>query len=97
MVEPPRILTEVPESFTVHVNDTLEINVHVIGVPPPSITWRKDGVTLTGPRITITGSNFSLSDVQHSDAGVYTITAQNLAGMVQMNYSVFIRCKSHIK
>ena len=79
--------------FMVDENDTLAINISVTGIPPPSITWRKIGAILNNSRLTITGSNLVLSNAQHSDAGVYTLTAQNLAGTAQGRYNVFVRCE----
>ena len=81
-------VTSATSDFLVDENDTLAINISVTGIPPPSITWRKDDKILND-----NGSNLVLSNAQHSDAGVYTLRAQNLAGTVQRSYNVSVRCK----
>ena len=66
------------------------------GVPQPNVTWRKDNVNLNDdPRFTITGANLSLSNVQPTDAGEYTITAQNIADTEVERYNVIIQCELH--
>ena len=87
-----RIIT--PASDITVNDETLEINVYVIGVSQPSITWSKDGEVLNdNPRFTIIGSNLSLPNAQYADAGVYKMTAQNIADTAQRSYYVIIRCK----
>lgn len=93
--EDPEIVTPA-NNILVNEGDTLRVNVNVTGVPQPSITWKRDGQVLDSindPRVTITGSNLSLSDAQHTDAGVYEITAQNIANTVKRSYNVIVRCK----
>ena len=64
------------------------------GVPQPSITWRKDGEVLNiNPRFTITDSNLSLPNARYTDAGEYTITAQNIADTAETRYTVIVQCK----
>ena len=83
-------------AITIIQNETLEINVDVTGVPQPDVTWRKDNEILDDdPRFTITGSNLRLSNAQPTDAGEYTITAQNIADTEVERYSVIIQCELH--
>lgn len=74
-------------------NEMLLINIEVTGNPPPSITWQKNGEDISDPRVMISGSTLSISSVQHSDAGRYTVTAQNAADTVQISYRVIVQCK----
>ena len=93
-VEAPKIALVTPASVTIFENETLEINVDLTGVPQPDVTWRKDNEILDDdPRFTITGSNLSLPNVQPTDAGEYTITAQNIADTEVERYNVIVQCE----
>ena len=93
-VEAPRIALVTPASITIFENGTLEINVDLTGVPQPDVTWRKDNEILNDdPRYTITGANLSLPNVQPTDAGEYTITAQNIVDTEVEHYDVIIQCE----
>ena len=64
------------------------------GYPQPSITWQRDNEVIDNerdPRITITGSNLSLSNVQYTDAGEYSITAINYLATIGRRYYVIIQ------
>ena len=66
------------------------------GEPQPDVTWRKDNVILNDdPRFTITGSNLLLPNAQRTDAGQYTITAQNIADTEVEHFNVIIQCELH--
>ena len=64
------------------------------GYPQPSITWQRDNEVIDNERdsrVTITGSNLSLSNVQYTDAGEYSIMAINSLGTVGRRYNVIIQ------
>jgi len=85
-----------PSSDLTFVQDeTLSLNVYVTGVPQPDITWRKDNnnINFNDPRVTLNGTNLTVSDAQYTDAGVYIIRAENIADTTEMSYRVFIKCK----
>ena len=74
--------------------ETLQINVYVTGFPQPSITWQRDNEVINNerdPRVTITGSNLSLSNVQYTDAGDYSIMAINSVGTIRRRYNIYIQ------
>jgi hypothetical protein len=80
---PPQI-TSPPQSATGTVGATAQFAVEASGSAPLSYQWRKDGINLanggrlggvTGPALTITG-------LQLTDAGVYTVIVSNAAGTV---------------
>lgn len=80
--------------ITINQDEMLEINVSVTGVPQPNIIWKKGSEVLdNNPRFTITGSNLSLPNAQHTDAGEYSITAQNIADTVRTSFDVIVRCE----
>ena len=92
-VEAPRIAAG-STMITLNQDEPLEINVSIIGVPQPNIIWRKGSEVLNNnPRFTITGSNLSLLNAQYTDAGEYSITAQNIADTVRTSFDVIVRCK----
>ena len=94
-VEAPRI-TAGSTIITLNQDEPLEINVGVTGVPQPSVTWRKGSEILyNNPRFMVIGSNLSLPNAQYTDAGEYSITAQNIANTVRTDFDVIIRCKLH--
>ena len=93
-VEALRITLVTPATVTIIQSETLEINVSVTGVPQPNVTWRKDNEILDDDlRFTITGSNLRLLNVQPTDAGEYTITAQNIADTEVKRYTVIVQCE----
>ena len=96
ILEDPSIVILTPAGKLFTEGGNLEINVHVTGVPQPTITWRRDGVVIDeqDPRVTITGANLNLSNVRPNDAGEYTITAVNIANTEIERYNVIIQCKT---
>lgn len=97
ILENPRIVILTPAGKLFNEGGNLEINVHVTGVPQPTITWQRDGVVIDeqrDQRVTITGANLNLSNVRPDDAGEYTITAVNIADTEIERYNVIIQCKT---
>ena len=79
IVVKPTITTQ-PKSQTVTVGGSATFSVTANGTAPLSYQWYKNGVTLTGA--TATSSSYTISNVQSSDAGSYTVTVSNSAGSV---------------
>ena len=74
-------------------NSTLQINVNISGVPLPSVTWTHNGVEIMSDRrITISNTGLSITNVQHTDAGVYSVTAQNCVETEGEVYNISINC-----
>lgn len=47
--ESPKISSSsAPEELTIAVNSPLELECSAVGVPPPTLTWLKDGHPLEG-------------------------------------------------
>uniref|UniRef100_A0A3Q2GH42 Hemicentin-1 n=1 Tax=Cyprinodon variegatus TaxID=28743 RepID=A0A3Q2GH42_CYPVA len=82
VLEPPKIShSSSPEELTVPVNSPLELECSAVGVPPPTISWLKDGRPLEGADIIQQdGQVIRISKVQVEDAGLYTCLASSLAG-----------------
>ncbi|KAG8436526.1 hypothetical protein GDO86_007581 [Hymenochirus boettgeri] len=90
---PPVIITH-QEEYVVPVDMSVMLFCEAHGSPTPEITWHKDGVLLTksvGPRMLASGG-LHMAVVQPDDAGLYTCTAENIAGSIssKMNLSVLI-------
>ncbi|XP_065883664.1 neural cell adhesion molecule 1-like isoform X2 [Dysidea avara] len=90
VAESPRIM---PTSSNMEfVQDgTLQINVDISGVPPPNVTWRFNGADIVSdPRITTADTSLTITNVQHTDAGMYSVTAENCADIETEEYNVVI-------
>lgn len=64
--EPPKITSSSsPDELTIAVNSPLELECSAVGVPPPTLTWLKDGRPLEGADIVQQGGQFvRISKVQ---------------------------------
>lgn len=79
----PSITTQ-PSSETVIEGDDVSFSVVAAGDSPLSYQWKKDGVDIEGA----TTATLSLTDVQASDAGSYTVEVTNGAGSITSNAAV---------
>uniref|UniRef100_H2MDX8 Hemicentin 2 n=1 Tax=Oryzias latipes TaxID=8090 RepID=H2MDX8_ORYLA len=81
-VLPPKIISSsFPVELTLAVNSPLELECSAEGVPPPTLSWLKDGRPLERSDIVHQDGNFvRISKVQVEDAGLYTCLASSLAG-----------------
>ncbi|XP_064650190.1 hemicentin-1-like isoform X2 [Lineus longissimus] len=83
----------IPERPTVIVNNTITMSCPVSAIPPPQITWFKDGrpvnyVTNELVRITPDGRNITIPRAQLTDAGRFTCIARNIAGETEKNFDL---------
>ncbi|HEY6403231.1 MAG TPA: immunoglobulin domain-containing protein, partial [Blastocatellia bacterium] len=76
---PPPIITARPISQTVTTGSNVSFTVTADGEPLLAYQWKKNGVEITGA----TASALALSNVQLSDAGIYTVTVSNAGGKVE--------------
>ena len=76
----PAITTQ-PLSQTVVVGATVTFTAAASGSPSPTFQWRKDGVDIAGA----TSATLTLSNVPATAAGVYSVTATNVAGSTASN------------
>ncbi|KAM9810462.1 hemicentin-1 [Neosynchiropus ocellatus] len=93
ILEPPRITsTSSPEELTLAVNSPLELECSAEGVPPPTISWLKDGHPLAQTDIVQEDGHFvRISKIQVEDAGLYTCLAGSLAGEDGRNHWVRVQ------
>lgn len=76
----PSITTQ-PQSTTASVGGSVTLSVVAAGTAPLTYQWKKGGVAVTGA----TSASFSISNVQTTDAGSYTVTVTNSVGSVTSN------------
>jgi len=70
------IFTIQPQSVAMHVGGTATFTSATSGRPAPSYQWYKGSVALSGQ----TNSSLTVSNIQSTDAGSYTVVALNSAG-----------------
>ncbi|XP_073439014.1 hemicentin-1 [Dendrobates tinctorius] len=86
--EPPAIKPHQKE-YTVSVDETVTMICEAYGSPKPEIRWDKDGAPLSGQRIISNGA-LQIAFVQPEDAGQYACVAENIAGSVSFNMTLFV-------
>ncbi len=74
-------ITSQPASQTVVTGGSALFNVIATGTAPLSYQWYKDGSLISGA----TSSSLTLSNVQHADAGGYSVVVSNAAGTATSN------------
>ncbi|XP_006907796.1 hemicentin-1 isoform X1 [Pteropus alecto] len=100
VLEPPHInASEEPIEISVIVNNPLELTCIASGIPPPKITWMKDGRPLpqTDQVQTLGGGEvLRISSSQVEDTGRYTCLASNPAGDDDKEYLVRVHVPPNI-
>ena len=77
---PPSILTQ-PTAATVTVGGSVTFSVSASGSDPLSYQWLFNNAAISGA----TNSSYSISSVQTTDGGTYSVTVTNPAGSVTSN------------
>ena len=78
----PTFSLDLPRQVTVPSTSKLNLTCHASGIPPPAITWFKNGSRLLQPPIsTVKGhSVLRFESIKREDRGVYWCEARNFAG-----------------
>ncbi|XP_067156720.1 hemicentin-1 [Apteryx mantelli] len=87
---PPNIMGE-EQNVSVLMSHAVELLCQSNAVPPPVLTWLKDGRPLLkkpGLSIAEDGSVLKIEGAQVQDTGRYTCEATNVAGKTEKNYNV---------
>jgi alpha-tubulin suppressor-like RCC1 family protein len=71
-------ITAQPQAQTVTMGATIAFNVTTSGSPSPTYQWRKNGINLAGA----TAATLTLTNVQITDAGNYTVVVTNSMGSI---------------
>uniref|UniRef100_A0A8C1K3P7 Hemicentin-1 n=1 Tax=Cyprinus carpio TaxID=7962 RepID=A0A8C1K3P7_CYPCA len=79
---PPTIIgqTQVPENVSVVVKNPVVLTCEASGMPPPSITWLKDGQPISTLQVMSNGRFLQINGSQVADTGRYSCLASNSAG-----------------
>uniref|UniRef100_A0A8C6QPP1 Hemicentin-1 n=1 Tax=Nannospalax galili TaxID=1026970 RepID=A0A8C6QPP1_NANGA len=89
---PPNIMGE-EQNVSILISQAVELLCQSDAVPPPTLTWLKDGRPLLkkpGLSISENGSVLKIEDAHVQDTGRYTCEATNVAGKTEKNYNVNI-------
>ena len=70
--------TLLPVAQIATAGNDVTLAVTVTGVPTPTLQWLRNGSNIAGA----TGTTLTLTNVQSADAGTYSVTATNSAGIV---------------
>ncbi|CAM9592142.1 unnamed protein product [Lampetra fluviatilis] len=87
---PPNIMGE-EQNVSVVLNQPVRMECRSNAIPPPTLTWLKDGrPLLKKPGLTVSedGSTVQIDSAQVMDTGRYTCEATNVAGKTEKNYNV---------
>ena len=61
---------------------------------PDSYIWRRNSQIISNSsRITVTANSITISNVNRSDSGVYTIFSSNVAGNGSANFTLNVYCE----
>ena len=61
------------------------------GFPPPVITWYKNGHVIDEDRRHFKERNLEIEEIKFEERGIYTCTAENLMGRVQLSVNVTVK------
>ena len=86
------IITPVGSQITELAYVKISLTCPTEGVPPPSVTWTKDGEQLnsTGHFVIDQSGTLTIRDVVVDDSGKYTCLAKNKAGVSEVTSSLDI-------
>ena len=80
----------------VRVKHNLTLHCKATGFPPPKVTWRKDGQVIAEVKRQFKKRKLEIKEIQFKDRGIYTCTAENLLGRVQLLVNVTVKGKKMI-
>ena len=91
--ESPHFITKPSSSVTVKENHNVTLHCRAAGFPPAIITWYKDGQVIEEERRQFKKRKLEIKEIQFEDRGIYTCTAENLLGRVQLSVNVTVKGK----
>ncbi|KAM4896067.1 hemicentin-1 [Sylvia borin] len=98
---PPNIAgTRGPQELTVLQNSQVILECRSDAVPPPTISWLKDGEQLQGgPRLRIlsSGRYLQINNAELGDSATYTCVARNVAGETTREFLLAVHVAPRIR
>ena len=76
--------------MTVKEKQNVTLPCKAAGFPSPLITWYKDGNIIAGEKKHFNKRNLEILNILYEDHGIYTCTAENLLGRVQLSINVTV-------
>ena len=83
--------------MTVKEKQTVILPCKAAGFPTPVIKWYKDGHVIKEDRKQFKKRNLEIKNILFEDRGIYTCTAENLLGRVQLTVNVTVKGKYNIE
>ena len=91
-------------------NDDITISCSATGYPPPSLQWTRNGMKLSDERFNVNyiqcssnclvdsrvTSSLMITNASRSDTDMYTCTAMNILGRVNVSLQLTVQCKLYI-
>ena len=91
---PPKIITSSPKVVMLNEGDNLTLTCEATGVPPPAITWFKDGRSLPGETLFVRQAKTSrlhFESTSYKDRGIYRCEARNVVGKTSVKTQVIFK------
>ncbi|XP_055017752.1 hemicentin-1 [Boleophthalmus pectinirostris] len=95
LVSPSIIDSQHPSDVSAPLGQELTLECKANGIPPPQMSWLKDGVTLAGSatrhiQMIPDGSTLTLQRLSAEDSGTYTCLAVSTSGQDSKIYTLFV-------
>ena len=91
--ESPHFITKPSSSVTVKEKQNVTLQCKAAGFPPPIISWYKDGHVIEEEERQFKKRKLEIKEIEFKDRGIYTCTAENLLGRVQLSVNVTVKGK----
>ncbi|KAM5298879.1 follistatin-related protein 4 [Ctenodactylus gundi] len=94
-VNVPPVIRVYPETQAQEPGVAASLRCHAEGIPPPRITWLKNGMDVSAQMskqlsLLANGSELHISSVRYEDTGAYTCIAKNEVGVDEDISSLFV-------
>ncbi|XP_051929215.1 hemicentin-1 isoform X1 [Hippocampus zosterae] len=92
-VQVPPVISSETQNYLAPVDSSVTLQCQSDGIPPPSVTWHKEGRSLgESVRQRMLGSgSLQVAFIQPEDTGIYTCTASNSAGTASLEMSLTVQ------